>query len=999
MKKMQAQKTMEKKESKVNEINKLLREDITPTLEKLRSQRSAYLQWASNSTEIERLHRQETAYLYYQARETLREGDEENRLLAEELQLKDALKRVEKEESELHASMKRLEDARSARNGDEVEEVHRREVEKSKELVKENSSYVNEIQSVDREKQELRRSEERLRLSEKSVSELRERLRRKEVECEHVKKDLAEERVSLEALEKRLEGKESGSSFSELVSGQRRWQVEVASRIKQLDQRYKEGVEELKRCEERVKRCASDAASGESALRACEERIQSARSELSSVAFDASEFDRLEARVSGLERECSGLRRSLEEAESEVSSSVQFRYTDPEPGFDRSRVKGVVAELIEVREERYSQAVEVAAGGKLYQVVVDSEKTGELLLKKGRLQRRVTIIPLNRIKHRTLPQAKVAQAQRVAPRGQVQLALMLVGYEKSVQEAIEYVFGSTLVCESLEVARKVTFNPAIRARTVTVEGDVFEPSGIVEGGSRRRGAPVLSLLAKANKVRGELDAKERELEASSRELSEMRKRAEKYRSAKSALELALHNLEVLEKAEGVAEEALVREEAKKKKEEVRELKRLLEEACEEEKKGSERLLELEAREKEVEKGVVMEAEVEACRVRVRDLTKASEECVNACEELRLECEEVCGECASLRESIAKQEAGVAEHGKRVEGLERRVREVKEEYEKVKREASEKKEEARRQSEELRGLEKALEACASERVRVEGVLKQNGVKKAKLEKARSEAERRVASLLSEHKWLASEESEVGKEGGDYDFKRVKMEEVHSRVVALEEEQEQLGRRLNKKVLGMMEKAESEYEELLKKREIIEKDKSQIEKVIEELDVKKKETLATTYAKVNRDFGSIFSTLLPDASARLEPSNGNVLEGLEVRVAFGGKEKESLSELSGGQRSLLALSLVLSLLLFKPAPMYILDEVDAALDLSHTQNIGRMLRKHFGQSQFIVVSLKEGMFTNANVLFRTKFVDGVSTVTRTVGQVEEGEEEGEKRRKRV
>ena len=123
---------------------------------------------------------------------------------------------------------------------------------------------------------------------------------------------------------------------------------------------------------------------------------------------------------------------------------------------------------------------------------------------------------------------------------------------------------------------------------------------------------------------------------------------------------------------------------------------------------------------------------------------------------------------------------------------------------------------------------------------------------------------------------------------------------------------------------------------------------------------------------------------------------LLDGLEVRVAFGGKEKESLSELSGGQRSLLALSLVLALLLFKPAPMYILDEVDAALDLSHTQNIGRMLRKHFGQSQFIVVSLKEGMFTNANVIFRTKFVDGVSTVTRTVGQIqdEEREREGEK-----
>ncbi len=62
--------------------------------------------------------------------------------------------------------------------------------------------------------------------------------------------------------------------------------------------------------------------------------------------------------------------------------------------------------------------------------------------------------------------------------------------------------------------------------------------------------------------------------------------------------------------------------------------------------------------------------------------------------------------------------------------------------------------------------------------------------------------------------------------------------------------------------------------------------------------------------------------------------------------------------------------------------LLLQVDAALDLSHTQNIGRMIKTHFPYSQFIVVSLKEGMFNNANVIYRTKFVDGVSAVTRTV-----------------
>merc|ERR1711951_191918 len=105
---------------------------------------------------------------------------------------------------------------------------------------------------------------------------------------------------------------------------------------------------------------------------------------------------------------------------------------------------------------------------------------------------------------------------------------------------------------------------------------------------------------------------------------------------------------------------------------------------------------------------------------------------------------------------------------------------------------------------------------------------------------------------------------------------------------------------------------------------------------------------------------------------DEEESSILDGLEVKVAFGTDAndrpiwKESLSELSGGQRSLLALSLILSLLLFKPAPLYILDEIDSALDLSHTQNIGQMLKDHFQHSQFIVVSLKDGMFNNANVL---------------------------------
>ena len=99
---------------------------------------------------------------------------------------------------------------------------------------------------------------------------------------------------------------------------------------------------------------------------------------------------------------------------------------------------------------------------------------------------------------------------------------------------------------------------------------------------------------------------------------------------------------------------------------------------------------------------------------------------------------------------------------------------------------------------------------------------------------------------------------------------------------------------------------------------------------------------------------------------------------------GITKNSLGELSGGQRSLVALSLILSLLKYKPAPFYILDEIDAALDISHTQRIGYMIRTQFVDSQFLIVSLKENLFNYANVLFTTSFVNGTSCVTRMTNE---------------
>lgn len=83
--------------------------------------------------------------------------------------------------------------------------------------------------------------------------------------------------------------------------------------------------------------------------------------------------------------------------------------------------------------------------------------------------------------------------------------------------------------------------------------------------------------------------------------------------------------------------------------------------------------------------------------------------------------------------------------------------------------------------------------------------------------------------------------------------------------------------------------------------VQKDQSKIEETIAELDRYKRNALQTTWEKVNGDFGEIFNELLPGNYAKLQPPEGmDITQGLEVKVRLGQVWKQSLTELSGGQR---------------------------------------------------------------------------------------------------
>ncbi|XXG40098.1 hypothetical protein AAC387_Pa01g0897 [Persea americana] len=994
-KKEAALKTLEKKQSKVDEIDKLLDQEILPALEKLRKEKVQYMQWANGNTELDRLRRFCLAYEFVQA-EKIRDNAVSGvgQIKAKIADLDGDSERLRVEIQEMEAQISTLTAEKEAKLGGEMKTLSEKVDALSRDLVRETSVLSNQEESLNAEKraaEKIVKSTEDLKMS---IGERDSAVRKAEDGAADLKKRVDDLSKNLEGYEKEYQGvvagKSSGDEEKCLEDQLRDAKSAVGSadtELKQLQTKISHSEKELKEKKKQLISKRDEAASVESELRVRREEVESIKASLESVAYEEGRMEVLQKdRATELEL----IQKFRDEIRnlSAVLANVQFTYRDPVKGFDKSKVKGVVAKLIKVKDSSTATALEVAAGRKLYNVVVDTESTGKQLLQNGNLQRRVTIIPLNKIQSHIVPQRIQDAAGRRVGKENAKLALSLVGYAEEVKAAMTYIFGSTFVCKSIDVAKEVAFNRDIRTPSVTLEGDIFDPSGLLTGGSRKDGGKLLRQLHDLVEAESKLSVHQNRLSEIEAKIAQILPLQKKFMHLKSQLELKAYDLSLFQiRAEQNEHHKLgelvrkIEKELEDAKLEAKE-KNLLYNNCVStvsllEKSINEHGKQREGRLKDLEK------KIKTIKVQMQSASKDLKGHENERERLIMEKEVVIQEHASLENQLVSLQGQIDTLSKEVDAYKTKVSCIKKEYDQAQSELN-------LSRLKMKECDSQISCMVKEQQKLQNKLSDANVERKKLENEvkrmdmeQKDCSLKVDKLLEKHSWIGAEKHLFGKGGTDYDFSsrnpRKSMEELEK----LQAEQSGLEKRVNKKVMAMFEKAEDEYNDLLSKKNIIENDKSKIKKVIEELDEKKKETLKVTWTKVNNDFGSIFSTLLPGTMAKLEPPEGcSFLDGLEVRVAFGSVWKQSLSELSGGQRSLLALSLILALLLFKPAPLYILDEVDAALDLSHTQNIGRMIKTHFPHSQFIVVSLKEGMFNNANVIFRTKFVDGVSTVQRTV-----------------
>lgn len=550
-------KTMAKKEMKVQEITELLKDEIDPKLDKLRTEKRAFLDFQQTQSDLERLTRLVVAHDYIKSKEKLEQSAsdlETKRQRAKDLE--ESAIRLKNEISHLEEDVKKVKAAREKelRKGGKFQALEEEVTAHSHEIVRLATLFDLKQASMMEERERQKGLRSVVKDLEAQVKEKTNIYQKLQTEFDAAKSDLDKQIAEVEKSEELLqtlqtgvaskEGQENGyqgqlQDARNRVSAATTEQEQAKLKISHFEKRIKEDEPRAKKAKEQNSGLLKE-------LEGLRSQAKKLESQLSKLGFEPGKEEQLYQQEALLQRQIRSLREEAESMKRKVAN-IDFSYSDPTPSFDRSKVKGLVAQLFTLDKEKSQSgtALEICAGGRLYNVVVDTSETGTQLLQNGKLKKRVTIIPLNKISAFRASADKIGAAQRIAP-GKVDLALSLIGYDNEVSAAMEYVFGSTLICEDAETAKRVTFDPAVRMKSVTLEGDLYDPSGTLSGGSSPNSSNVLVTLQKLNEISSQLESQERELGELRALMSKEKKKLDSAHQIKQELDLKSHEIKITE---------------------------------------------------------------------------------------------------------------------------------------------------------------------------------------------------------------------------------------------------------------------------------------------------------------------------------------------------------------------------------------------------------------------------------------------------------------------
>ena len=759
---------------------------------------------------------------------------------------------------------------------------------------------------------------------------------RLEQESSHLEEEMARlEKEKAEFSESLVEKKESLSQLEIAMKEMEKQESELAQQLKELEERGKKDSLALKEAE-----------NGRFSLMNEKNREESALASLRSR------------------------REYLEHAEKEYTSfSMATRTVMMNRSLFGNAIHGALGDLVRV-PDKYTEAAEVALGSRVSCIVTDTTASaGKIIgwLKEKRLGR-ATFFPLESMH----PSGFTGQERKAAEEpGICGIASDLFTCDAPYRDLMASLLGKTLIAETLDDARRVARKYGYRFRIVTLDGQVVNAGGSMTGGSMKkkentffgRKQEIKSLGASVKEGAEKLSALAENLAAKSKACDDLAHRVMEERESWQAAKVNMASLSA--QKDGLRKTRSDRKALAQEAENQMNLRyRNLQEALEKKEKLQEELESLAAipevgedRESLTLKEALNRKGEEILSIHV-SLTKA-EEALSFGQRMKEDRDRALREQAEDRKKLEEEKK---ENETLLIHLREEMEKLSADFQMAEKEWQQKKDSQSRMQDDSDSFvikQKKLESSWRDaQEKLSSVKRDMAERKGRIDNFKSQEEEELRRLEENH--MTREEAEAARIPGSMQEMKSKSEDIAGKIGALG---------------SVNPNGEEEYSRQLEKRKFYEdqigdlkKARSGLETVIQDIDRTMTEQFTKAFGNINKEFGRIMQLMFQGGKARLELTDeAHPLEGgVEMYLQLPGKKRQPLTLMSGGERALTVIALLISFMACRPAPFCFVDEIDAALDDANVERYSRMIADYKNRTQFIVISHRKKTMEFADTL---------------------------------
>jgi len=681
---------------------------------------------------------------------------------------------------------------------------------------------------------------------------------------------------------------------------------------------------------------------------------------------------------------------------------------------------GPVMDNIELTDEKFQTAVEAAAQNALFHVIVDTDATAARLMKRLERERlgRVTFLPLNQL---NVSNATYPDSNEVYP-----LINVCIRFDSKLKKAFQHIFGKKLLASSVEVAS--TWSTKCQMDAVTLEGDLCSRKGSLSGGyvdSSKSRLKALYGLKEAEKDLIKLQGEEKNMREKNNQIdvqiTALMSETQRLEAQKANLEHTLSNLDddvtslqnrlesSNKQVKKIEAETIppIQVEIKSLEGQIQLLQEEMGTELSETLTLTEKdlLQQLKSIQNELDSEIETQTQVfeEVGVERQRLLSLLEDNLLKKKRELE---EEGAESSSSRRKSTGGQSASYVAQNERKENLEQLERELDEAIRNADH-VKERLEEAKKVDEEL--YKELMDAKKKlDELKVKDARNTNDLKKAEEREAKLMNKRSLC--VTRRELHARRIQELGSLPPTSELAKYRplsisalMEELNSVNTKLKEYSH-----VNKKAYDQFVNFSEQRESLLKRKDEVDKGAEKVKELIESLDRQKDEAINRTFRGVSAHFKDVFKELVPNGAGELimrttldDEDDGEIdsddvdlsirrqnpsvsrYRGVGIKVRFSAVgENYLMSQLSGGQKSLVALALIFAIQRCDPAPFYLFDELDQALDSTYRKAVAGLIQRQANSqenpTQFICSTFRPEIVSIAHRCYGISHQNKVSQI---------------------